>query len=113
MTFNNFEIKQKNDKNQEIDMLLVFLTLISQFFSNYLYKKGKTKETKGAICTSVSKLNRNTSPTKTIFLVIGCFSVVPPAIMRELLTFTQANSICESGFGIGGSCFHVISSSSM
>lgn len=82
----------------------------------YLYIKQNDKHmiSKGAkVNTRVSKLNLNTSPFRTIFLVTGCFSVVPPTITIELLTTTQANSIWESGFGIGGNSFHFILSSSM
>jgi hypothetical protein len=63
--------------------------------------------------TDVSKSKRKTSPTRIIFLVRGCFSVVPPTIIIELLTTTHANSMWESGFGIGDSCLHLAPLSSI
>lgn len=65
------------------------------------------------MCTSEFKSNLKTSPTRIILLVTGCFSVVPPDMIIELLIITQEHSICEFGFGIGDKVFHFILSSNI
>ena len=90
---------KSTDKKQEID-----LQRACSFSSNFpSFSELSLQETE----------NTETKGTKYVPAYPDWTEILHQPTPRELLTFTQANSICESGLGIGGSSFQVVPSSSI